>query len=382
MDMITNTWLVWAMIVGWAGLSIWLANNTRAGKFPGFVNMGLLGGVILSNIGVAPITSDAYSIVDNYFVPIGIVLMLFMCDLRKLGKCGPKVVGAMVLSAAVIFIACMSGAVIFHLGDETWKFAAISIGDFVGNMQTAAGVATSVDISSENMTFFTAATAIPWVAYSLLAYMVGKSFIPRFLGSYKNMDTGMKLTDEEHAAALEKLNRKEVMLNINETAVVLGAAVAIAGVGNWLGQVTGFYAIVFYATIGILVANFTPIHKYVANDYLATLIFAMYMFKTGCGAHWSKIASVPWQLFLYLIFIYVASAVLLILVSKLIRMPWEYGLMAHMACIGGPVSTPPLAKLYGWSGLVLPGIIIAVLGQVAGSYLGVLGGSLLRMMGI
>lgn len=379
--MITNTWLIWGFIVGWAGLSIWLANNTKWGGFLGFVNMGLLGGLILSNLGVVPIKCDAYSVVDNYFVPVGIVLMLFMCNLRKLGKCGPKIVGAMVIAAACIFFASVAGGILFDLGNERWKFVAVSTGDFVGNMQTAAGVATSVKISSANMTFFTAATAIPWVIYSLLSYMVGKSFVPKFLTSYKDIDSGMTLTEEEHAAALEKLNRKTVSLNINETAIVFGTAVAIAAVGNWLGEVTGFYAIIFYSTIGILVANFTPIHKFVVNDYLASLIFAMYMFKTGCGAHWSKLITVPWQLFLYLIFIYIVSSVLLILVSKLIRMPWEYGLMAHMACIGGPVSTPPLAKVYGWSDLVLPGIIIAILGQACGAYAGVLGGTIIRMLG-
>ncbi|WP_411675716.1 DUF819 family protein [Caproicibacter sp.] len=379
--MITNTWLIWGFIVGWAGLSIWLANNTKWGGFLGFVNMGLLGGLILSNLGVVPIKCATYTVVDNYFVPVGIVLMLFMCNLRKLGKCGPKIVGSMVIAAACIFFAGVAGGILFDLGNERWKFVAVSVGDFVGNMQTAAGVATSVKISSANMTFFTAATAIPWVIYSLLSYMVGKSFVPKFLTSYKDINSGMTLTAEEHAAALEKLNSKMVSLNINETAIVFGAAVAIAAVGNWLGELTGFYSIIFYSTIGILVANFTPIHKFVVNDYLASLIFAMYMFKTGCGAHWSKLITVPWQLFLYLIFIYIVSSALLILVSKLIKMPWEYGLMAHMACIGGPVSTPPLAKVYGWSDLVLPGIIIAILGQACGAYAGVLGGAIVQMLG-
>lgn len=379
--MITNEWLVWAMVIGCSGLSIWLANNTKWGKFLGFVNMGLLMGFILTNIGVAPISDPAYNVVTSYFVPVGITLMLFKCNLRKLAKCGPKIVGTMVLAILSISVVCIVGVMIFPMGDEAAKMAGVALGDFIGNMQTAAGVGVSLGISDVTMGYFMAATAIPWVAYSILSYMVDKTPIPKFLVSYKDVETGMKLSKEEHEAALKEMNSKEVKIDINETAVVIGAAVAIAGVGNWLGEITGFYSIIFYATIGILVANFTPIHKYVVNDYLSTLIFAMFMFKTGCGAHISKLASVPISLFMYLIFIYVASALILILVSKLIKMPWEYSLMAHMACIGGPVSTPPLAKVYGWSDLVLPGIIIAVLGQVMGSYVGVFGASLLTSLG-
>ena len=106
--MITNEWLVWAMVIGCSGLSIWLANNTKWGKFLGFVNMGLLMGFILTNIGVAPISDPAYNVVTSYFVPVGITLMLFKCNLRKLAKCGPKIVGAMVL--AILSISVPSAA--------------------------------------------------------------------------------------------------------------------------------------------------------------------------------------------------------------------------------------------------------------------------------
>lgn len=380
--MITNQWLLWAIIVGCSGLSVWLANNTKWGKFLGFVNMGLIMGFVLSNLGIAPIKNSAYNIVNAYFVPIGIVLMLFKCNLRKLSKCGPKITIAMFLSTICIFTSCILGAIIFPMGDETSKMAGVAIGDFVGNMQTAGGVGASLGISDTAMGFFTAATAIPWFTYSLLSYMVDKTPIPKFLGSYKDIETGMRLSKEEQEIALASLGQKEVSINISEAAVVIGAAVAVTGVGNWLGQITHFYSIIFYATIGVVLANFTSIHKFIVNEHLSTLCFAMFMFKTGCGAHVSKLAIVPLNLFLYLIFIYVVSSILLILISKITRIPWEYSLLAHMACIGGPVSTPPLAKVYKWTELVLPGIIIAVLGQVLGSYLGVAGAVLLSKMGI
>ena len=68
--------------------------------------------------------------------------------------------------------------------------------------------------------------------------------------------------------------------------------------------------------------------------------------------------------------IYAVSFLLVFLVLKLIRMPWEYGLISHMALIGGPVTIGPLCDNYGWKDMVLPGCILAVLGQVLGAYLG------------
>ena len=70
------------------------------------------------------------------------------------------------------------------------------------------------------------------------------------------------------------------------------------------------------------------------------------------------------------IFIYVVSFILVFLVLKLIKMPWEYGLISHMALIGGPVTIGPLCDNYNWKDMVLPGCILAVLGQAMGAYLG------------
>ena len=376
--MITNSWLIWGILAALAGFSIWAANSTKWGRFLGYVNVAIILGLIVSNIGLMPVSSAEYTTIMSSFVPIGIVCMLFMCDLTKLGKCGPKMILCMVVCAAVFFVVCISGALIFKMGDETWKVAAVAASYFTGNLQTAAGTASSLELSSEMMAFFNAAAAVPWVIYSLGCYMVGRSPIPKFLRSYKDSSTGITLTEEEQAEARAKLDRKEVLININETAIVIGAAVLIVGVGQWLGKVTGFYSIVFYATIGILVSNFTPIRKFVVNDYLATFIFTFYMVTCGIGAHWSTFSSLPWQMFAYVIWIYVISIIIYVLLLKLFRLPWEMGLLAHMACVGGPIATPPLAKSYDWTDLVLPAIIIAVLGQVFGAYIGIGAGSIVH----
>lgn len=376
--MITNTWLIWGILAALAGLSIWASNNTKWGKFLGYVNLALISGAIISNVGILPPSSAEYTTVMNYFVPIGIVCMLFMADLTKLGKCGPKMILCMLISSAVMMVVAIVGAVLFGMGEETWKVAAVAASYFTGNLQTAAGTASSLELSSEMMAFFNAAAAVPWVIYSLGCYMVGHSPIPKFLRSYTDSGSGITLSEEEQREAREKLDRKEVLLNINETAIVIGAAVLIVGVGQWLGTVTGFYSIVFYATMGILVANFTPIRKFIINDYLATFIFTLYMVTCGIGAHYSTFSRLPWQMFAYVIFIYVTSIAIYLLLLKLFRLPWEMGLLAHMACVGGPIATPPLAKSYSWTDLVLPGIIIAVLGQVFGAYIGIGAGTIVQ----
>ena len=368
-----NTWLVWALLVGWSGFSIWAANRTKIGKYLGFVNMGILGGLVFVNLGIMPSAHDAYKAVSNYFIPIGICLVLFMANLRELAKCGVKLVLTFVVTGIVMIFMGVVGCKIFNLGPEASKLGAVAISNLTGNLQTAAGTAVSIGISDEAYAFFNAATAIVWVLYSFVAFMIGNTFVPKFLTSYKSDKANLGFTQEENENALKEMSATEYTVNISEVAIVIGVAVAIAGVGNWLGEITGFYSIVFYATLGVLVANFTPIKNYKVNDHLATVIFTMYMVTIGCSAHWSKFTMMPWQLFLFIAWMFFGSLGVMILVSKVLRLPWEYMLISHMACAGGPVSTPPMAKSYGWTDLALPGIVIAVLGQVFGAYCGLLG---------
>ena len=135
--MLTNSWLIWGILAATTGFSIWASNVTKWGKFLGYVNVALILGAILSNVGLMPPSSGEYTIVMTHFVPIGIVCMLFMADLTKLGKCGPKMIICMFLAAATFLIVSTVGAVIFNMGDETWKVAAVADSYFTGNLQTS-----------------------------------------------------------------------------------------------------------------------------------------------------------------------------------------------------------------------------------------------------
>ena len=81
-----NTWVLWAILVGDAALAIWLEQRYKwASKVTGCV-LALLGMMILSNIGIIPTASPVYDSVWDYVVPLAIPLLLFQCNIKKIGK--------------------------------------------------------------------------------------------------------------------------------------------------------------------------------------------------------------------------------------------------------------------------------------------------------
>lgn len=363
-------WLMWGIILGWTGLSIWLSNKTKLGRKLGYINLCIIGGFVLVNIKVVPQFCEQYSILSNYFIPLAIVLMLFQANLKKLWKIGKKLIAVFGISLVIVFAICVLAGIIFQY-EGGWKLWGAVTANMIGNFSTLSGVAAALGLQDGDLVVFSATGMIIWMVYSLIAFDIGKSkFFKKNFKSYKDEVTDMALSEEERLAYAEEMASKEKKVGIIDVAVVMGAGMAVAALGNFLGELTGFYSIVFYAGIAVVIANFTKIGKFKISEDLASFMFGMYIFSLGANATLASIANSTWKVTVGVIFIYAVSFLLVFLVLKLIRMPWEYGLISHMTLIGGPVTIGPLCDNYGWKDMVLPGCILAVLGQVLGAYLG------------
>ena len=363
-------WLMWGIILGWTGLSIWLSNKTKLGRKLGYINLCIIGGFVLVNIKVVPQFCEQYSILSNYFIPLAIVLMLFQANLKKLWKIGKKLIAVFGISLVIVFAICVLAGIIFQY-EGGWKLWGAVTANMIGNFSTLSGVAAALGIQDGDLVVFSATGMIIWMVYSLIAFDIGKSKIfKNNFKSYKDEVTDMALSEEERLAYAEEMASREKKVGIVDVAVVMGAGMAVAALGNFLGELTGFYSIVFYAGIAVVIANFTKIGKFKISEELASFMFGMYIFSLGANATLASIANSTWKVTVGVIFIYAVSLLLVFLVLKLIRMPWECGLISDMALIGGPVTIGPLCDNYGWKDMVLPGCILAVLGQVLGAYLG------------
>ena len=339
-------WLMWGIILGWTGLSIWLSNKTKLGRKLGYINLCIIGGFVLVNIKVVPQFCEQYSILSNYFIPLAIVLMLFQANLKKLWKIGKKLIAVFGISLVIVFAICVLAGIIFQY-EGGWKLWGAVTANMIGNFSTLSGVAAALGLQDGDLVVFSATGMIIWMVYSLIAFDIGKSkFFKKNFKSYKDEVTDMALSEEERLAYAEEMASKEKKVGIIDVAVVMGAGMAV------------------------VIANFTKIGKFKISEDLASFMFGMYIFSLGANATLASIANSTWKVTVGVIFIYAVSFLLVFLVLKLIRMPWEYGLISHMALIGGPVTIGPLCDNYGWKDMVLPGCILAVLGQVLGAYLG------------
>ena len=104
-----NTWALWAILVGIAALAIWLEQKySWASKITGCV-LALLGMMILANVGIVPTESPVYDSVWDYVVPLAIPLLLFQCNIKKIGKESGRLLIIYLLSSVGTFLGAMGG---------------------------------------------------------------------------------------------------------------------------------------------------------------------------------------------------------------------------------------------------------------------------------
>lgn len=376
--MITNTWLIFGIFAVMASFSIWSSKYTKWGNYLGYVNIAVILGLIAVNVKLVPEWSDIHDLAFNYCVPIAVVLVLLQADLRIIKKVGGKLL--IVLASAIVFtmIAAIAGGLIFDCGPETYKVFASYAAGYVGNAQTLNLVASALNLDAGTLVFVNASDSVIYIFYSLILFQCGKwAFMKKKYRSYKDLkNTGLADT------SMEQYNPDDdIKVSSEETAVVLGAAIGIVALGQWLGEVTGILSLIFYVAIAVLIANVTPIKKYKINDKIGTWLFCMFMVAIGACAPFSVLASAPKAVVIGCAFVIFTTMILFVIFGKIFKFPLEYMLISSMACIGGAVSTPPLAQSYKWNDLVLPGLFCGIIAQVLGSYCGLLVGSILQAIG-
>ena len=81
-----DTWLLWAIIIVWATVSLFLEQRYRWASTISGAIIALVGAMLLSNFKVIPMSAPVYDTVWDYIVPLSIPLLLFSSNILKIWK--------------------------------------------------------------------------------------------------------------------------------------------------------------------------------------------------------------------------------------------------------------------------------------------------------
>lgn len=391
-----NSWALWAIIIGWAAVSIWLEQKYNwASKVSGAI-IALVGAMALSNIGLIPVDAPTYDVIWGYAVPIAIPLLMFQCNIKKVWKES----GRMLIIFLFGSVGTVAGAIIgfFLLKDKIPYLAEIAgmmTGSYIGGGVNFVAVSNSFKVPGEVVSATIVADNVLMALYflSLITIPTLSFFRKNFRHPYVDKVESSSVGENETSAAAywkgKEISLKDIAFSIAASVIIVAVAKALSGViGNLIPTSNKFLELLntlfsnqylLISTLTIIAVSFMPKFFEGINGAQEIGTFLIYLFFVVIGVP----ASIPMILqnapliLLFCGIMVMVNMLVSFVAGKIFNYSVEEIIVASNTNIGGPTTAAAMAISKGWTDLVGPAMLIGVFGYGIGSYLGITIGSLL-----
>ena len=339
-------------------------------------------------------------VASRVLLPAALVLLTLTIDLKGVLRLGPKLL-AMYIGAS---ISVMLGAFVafwvmglIHpetVAGDTWGGMAALAGSWIGG---GANMLAMKEVFNVNETTFGQFVVVDVsVGYLWMAILIFLANRAQAIDAHTGADTRAIEDLKQRLASYQK--EHERVTSLSDLMVIMGIAFGTVGLAHaiagpasawfaqnvsWARQVSlhePFVWVVVLSTFVGLGLSFTRART--LDGAGASKVGALFLYILiaciGMQMDIGSLADKPWLLALGLIWILV-HIVLLLLLAKLLRVPFFYFAMGSQSNIGGPASAPVVASVFHPS-LAPVGALLGALGYATGTVLAYIVGVVLRSM--
>ena len=387
--MITNGFTYIAVLIFLAAFLVWLQKYTKWKFFdyvPPIVLLYLVTMIMCTlNVWDLKATKPAYSALKNNILYAMIFLMLLRCDIRKILKLGPKMLGGFFAASVSIGIGFIATYAILHgvLGAGSWKALGALCGSWMGGGGTMLAIQAALDVSESSMAYALVMDSICATLYVMfLLWSIGfsKKFNKWTKADTRVIDEVGKSLEAEARANTKPLVWQNIILLVG--AGLLVSALSQIG-GSAINSVLPFFdkatwTVLIVTVVGVVLA-LTPFGKIKGTEEISNTLLYIVIALIASRADLASIGNAPVWLLSGFIILLVHVAIMIIL-AKVLKLDIFTCAVASLANIGGTATAPVLAGTYS-SALVPVGIIMALLGYVVGTGGGLIVAQMMSIFG-
>ncbi|MDO4786877.1 MAG: DUF819 family protein [Fretibacterium sp.] len=380
-----DIWSLWAIIVGWAAVSIYLEQRYRwAAKVSGAI-IALLGALVLANLGVIPTDSPVYDTIWGYVVLLAVPIMLFKANLRKIWLESGRTFLAFHIAAIGTVVGSILGLLFFgRWMPEALQVAAMITGSYIGGTVNFVAMSTQFQASQNVINASIVADNLNMALYFfvLLAIPSLLFFRRHYEHPYEKAATEGLREGENRAASY--WGRKEIaLLDIAKVVaagfVLVAVSVKLAG---WMGAhpslpaaLRGILGSKYFVVTTLTVVAVTLCPRFFeearGSQEIGTFLIYIFLVVIGTPASVRAIFLQSPIILLFCAFVVLVNMVVTLLVGKLFGFNLEELLVSSNATIGGPTTAAAMAISKGWDDLVLPAMLVGVWGYVIGNWIAI-----------
>ncbi len=337
---------------------------------------------LLSNLGIIPAESPLYEFIRRILLPASLVLLVLSTDIPAVLSLGRDAVVLFLAGTASI---ALGGPLAFlALGwlfppealDQAWRGLAALCGSWIGGGANFVAVGESVGASAATMSLMVVVdvgVANVWTATLLL-----------FAGRERAMDAAIGADRTRIDAVRQRVEgyQQEVArpANLAEMLLILAIGLGTTGIVTWLAQylpdigtiINGFTWVVCLVTAVGVALSFTPLRRLegAGASTVGSVFLYLLVATIGASARFSEVAENLPLLAVGALWMLMHAAAMLA-VRRILRAPVFFLAVGSQANVGGAASAPVVAAAFH-PALATVGVLLAVLGYVLGTYVGII----------
>ncbi|OEL04412.1 hypothetical protein AST12_02580 [Staphylococcus succinus] len=377
-----DTWMLWAIIIVWATMSLFLEQRYQWASTISGAIIALVGAMLLSNFKVIPTSSPVYDTVWDYIVPLSIPLLLFSSNIMKIWRESRRLLIIFLIAS----IGTMIGTTVAFLILHQWipflsKIGAMMTGSYIGGGVNFAALSSKFETPSDMISSTVVAdNSVMALYFMFLIAMPSLPWIKKyFLTDYKK---DVSQESRQSYWQPQKIQLLDIAFSVASAIALVAISFKAAElIQQWIPKSNLILTVIvsFFGDSYLLLTTLTLIVVAIWGDFFEKLAgateigtFLIYIFFVviGTPASFATIITTAPLLFIFVIIILIFNLGLSLVVGKLFNFKIEEILLASNATAGGPTTAAALAIGKGWSGLVGPILIIGTLGYVIGNYAG------------
>jgi len=332
--------------------------------------------MLSTTVGLLPAQSPVYEALARYLLPASLALLLLSSELRSIARLGRT---ALLIMAAGLFGTALGAVVAFllfrpWLPAEAWKALGALTGTWTGGSANLVAVATTLDLSPSLQGVIIIVDTV--VGYSWMGVLVFLAGHQARLDRWNHADRALVAEVGVHLDQLRA--ESERPLRVPEATLMVGLALGLTAACLWLGGqlppvgrvLNPFSWSIVLLTSAALLLSLTRLSR-LEGAGASTLGYAgFYLLLASVGAQGDlrKVVEQP-QFVAVGVTVILVHIACVVLALRLLRAPAFFLGAASQACVGGYSSAPIVAALYE-PAMAPVGLLLAVLGNVVGTYLG------------
>lgn len=387
--MITNGFTYIAVLIFLAAFLVWLQKYTKWKFFdyvPPIVLLYLVTMIMCTlNVWDLKATKPAYSALKNNILYAMIFLMLLRCDIRKILKLGPKMLGGFFAASVSIGIGFIATYAILHgvLGAGSWKALGALCGSWMGGSGNMIAVQAALDIGEADMAYALVVDSIDysiWVMFLLWAINLAPKFNKWVKADTTTLDEVSRKLEDDTKANDGKITFVNIIFLLGVSLVISAfgqnIGTAINGVAPFLDKATWTVLLI---TLAGLVGAVTPIGKMAGTSELSNVMLYSVVALLASRASFLELTDAPFWIIAGFMILAI-HGIILVLLAKIFKLDMFTCGVASLANIGGSASAPILAGAY--SGALVPvGVLMALMGYVIGTGGGLIVARIMSLFG-